>query len=1052
MESATAHNAEAGKSYSSLMRLSATTAPRLILGLVLVPPLFAASAAMACAQTSFGEVNLGASTASTVTITIPNAATLGSVTVTTQGATTLDFTNAGTGGCAVGTSYAAEESCTVEVNVRPAYAGTRLGAVVLEDGAGNVLAGANLTGIGVGPQIAFDPGAATAIAPLVSGAVNASGLQQPYGVTVDGKGNVYIADGGHKRVVEMPAGNGAPIVIAPIVNGKGLSNPAGLAVDAAGDLFIADLAGDNVIEVPANGGAPVAIDPVVNGTGLKYPCGMAFDGAGDLFIADVDNSRVVEIPAGGGAAIAISPTVNVDGIQKGLSYPVALALDGAGDMYIADQFGDRVVKVPDVANNPAGTGATAIVPSVNGETVYQPYGVAVDGAGDLFIADAGNSRIVEVPVTGAPSALSLMANGKGLNDPIGLALDGAGDLFIADTDNDRVVQVERSEPPALNFAAANVGSPSRDSPQTVEVENVGNAALTFPVPASGNNAAISADFTLASGGSGNCPLVSSSAAQAGTLAAGAACTLLISFQPATAGSVYGGLTLTDDSLNAAGPAYATQTIALSGDAPVASLSAAMLSFGPQQVGSASAQQQLTLTNAGSAAMTIDSVSATGVNPSAFALTNGCGATLAAGASCAIQGQFDPTASGPMTAAVSIADNAPGSPQTVALNGAGTFLPTVTLTPAPSTITTAQALAVTIAVNGPSGDATATGSARLTSGSYLSLPVVLAGGGATINVPAGALAVGADTLTATYTPDIGSQTLYLGATGTNQVTVTAASTMAAPTVATGAASVVTATSATLAGTVNPNNAATQASFLYGTSNTLSSASQTTSQTLNAGNAPVAVSANLSGLSANTTYYYELVAQNGVGTTNGVIGSFTTTPAPYFSISNGTAISIAPGATSGNTATLTIEPWYGFSGTVALSCAITPTAASDPATCSAPATVAVSDTAQTVTVTVTTTAAATAMNAPLRRFWNAAGSAALALLLLFGVPVRRRRWAAMLALLVVFVFALGMGCGGGGGGTTGPPPNPGTTAGTYIITVTGTSQPAPAQTGTVALTVQ
>jgi trimeric autotransporter adhesin len=196
----------------------------------------------------------------------------------------------------------------------------------------------------------------------------------------------------------------------------------------------------------------------------------------------------------------------------------------------------------------------------------------------------------------------------------------------------------------------------------------------------------------------------------------------------------------------------------------------------------------------------------------------------------------------------------------------------------------------------------------------------------------------------------------------------------------------------------------------------------------------------------------VAQNSVGTTNGVIGSFTTTPASYFSLSNGTAISVAPGATSGNTSTLTLEPWYGFSGTVALSCAITPTAASDPATCSAPATVTVSDAAQTVTVTVTTTAAAAAVNAPQRRFWNAAGGAALALVLLFGIPRRRRRWPAMLALLVVFVFAMGMGCGGSGGGTTGPPPNPGTTAGPYTVTLTGTSQSAPTQAGTVALTVQ
>jgi hypothetical protein len=583
---------------------------------------------------------------------------------------------------------------------------------------------------------------------------------------------------------------------------------------------------------------------------------------------------------------------------------------------------------------------------------------------------------------------------------------------------------------------------------------VGNTALAFPVPASGNNPVITANFTLASGGSGDCPLVAVGAAQVGTLAAGTACALPISFQPALEGSVYGSLTLTDNSLNAVGPAYATQTIALSGDAPVASLSAASLSFGPQQVGTASAEQPLTLTNTGSATMTITSVSLTGANASAFTLMNGCGASLAAGDSCVIQGEFQPAATGPLTAAISINDNSPGSPQTDSLTGAGAIVPAVTVTPSTSSVTTAQALTVTVAVTGPNGDAAPTGSAALASGSFQSSPAALAGGSAAIQVPAGALAVGSDTLSATYAPDNASEMLYLSATGTSAVTVTAATASSAPTAETNVASGITASSATLAGTVNPNGAVTTAYFSYGTSSTLAGASQTTSQGLGSGNAPVAVSANIAtGLAANTTYYYEVVATNSVGTSMGAIDSFTTTPAPYFSISNGTAISIMPGAIAGNTSAVTIEPWYGFSGTLSLSCLVTfqgqgtPT---DPPACSVPASVTLTNTAETVTVTVTTTAAS-AWNVPPRRFGGAAGGTALACIVLLCVPARRRRWVALLALLVLCLTGAGMGCGGGQSSGGGPPPNPGTTAGSYSVTVTGSSGPT-TETGMVALTVQ
>ena len=104
----------------------------------------------------------------------------------------------------------------------------------------------------------------------------------------------------------------------------------------------------------------------------------------------------------------------------------------------------------------------------------------------------------------------------------------------------------------------------------------------------------------------------------------------------------------------------------------------------------------------------------------------------------------------------------------------TATPTVTVTPTPSSITTIQGVSVTVAVSGGLGNPTATGSVTLSGGGYTSAPTTLSGGSATINVPAGKLNIGTDTLTANYTPDPGSSSTYSSASGTGPVVVSAAS--------------------------------------------------------------------------------------------------------------------------------------------------------------------------------------------------------------------------------------------------------------------------------------
>jgi len=212
-----------------------------------------------------------------------------------------------------------------------------------------------------------------------------------------------------------------------------------------------------------------------------------------------------------------------------------------------------------------------------------------------------------------------------------------------------------------------------------------------------------------------------------------------------------------------------------------------------------------------------------------------------------------------------------------------------------------------------------------------------------------------------------------------------------------------------------------------------------------------------ISTTTTGAYTVTVtgtQGAITQTTTVTVNVASAVAQTFALSNSGGITVAPGATSANTSTITITPAGGFTGMVSLSCSIAPTAATDPATCSIPASVSVSG-VTTAALSIGTTAATTALSKPRNLFWPTAGGAALALVVFFGIPARRRNWPAMLGLLVLFVSIGAIGCGGGsssGGGGGGGGGNSGTTAGTYTVTVTGTSGTIAPQTTTVTLTVQ
>ncbi len=257
----------------------------------------------------------------------------------------------------------------------------------------------------------------------------------------------------------------------------GLSNPSAVAVDVVGNVFIAD-SYNNVIRevnhatgvittVAGNGNSGYSGDggPATSAE-LNDPTGVAVDAAGDIFVADADNDVIREINHLTGVITTVAGNGSSGYSGNGgpatsaeLSVPSAVAVDAAGNIFIADS-GNNVIReviastgiISAIAGNHttgySGDGGTATSAKLN-----DPTGVAVDAAGEVFIADQGNDVIRKVNTSGHISTVAgdgiagysgdgYTATGAKLHSPAGVAVDAAGDIFIADTGNNVVREVD----------------------------------------------------------------------------------------------------------------------------------------------------------------------------------------------------------------------------------------------------------------------------------------------------------------------------------------------------------------------------------------------------------------------------------------------------------------------------------------------------------------------------------------------------------------------------------------------------------------------------------
>jgi len=352
------------------------------------------------------------------------------------------------------------------------------------------------------------------------GTASAARFQMPCGVTVDSARNLYVADYFNNTIRKV-----TPLqVVTTLAGGPGYNPgsldgtgnaaqfyyPDGVAADTNGNVYVADFNNNTIREITPVGpnwvvatlaglaGSVGSADGTNSAARFYNPADVALDGAGNLYVADINNCTIREVaPVGTNWVVTTLAGLagsagSADGMGSGarFRYPEGVAVDGAGNVYVADSYNHTIREITPVGTNRVVTtlaGLALNYGSADGTNsaarFYYPEGVAVDGTGNVYVADQGNNTIREITPVGTNWVVTTLAgltrsfgSADGTNSaarfayPSGVAVDSAGNLYVADNDN---FTVRKMTPVGTNWVvttlAGQVGC-------LAEIDGTGSAA------------------------------------------------------------------------------------------------------------------------------------------------------------------------------------------------------------------------------------------------------------------------------------------------------------------------------------------------------------------------------------------------------------------------------------------------------------------------------------------------------------------------------------------------------------------------------------------------
>ena len=327
----------------------------------------------------------------------------------------------------------------------------------------------------------------------------------PAGITIDGSGNLYVADYGNSKirkitpagVVSTYAGSRPGVKDGPALNSE-FVEPYGIAIDHNGNIYVSDRAISNIRKITAGGTVSTVAGAASMGTGdgtgtnaqFNNPEGLAVDAAGNVYVADANNHRIRKItPDNVVSTFAGSGSGYLDGTGTSAKFsnPREIAIDAAGNLYVTDRLNHKIRKITParVVSTLAGGGSGYADGTGTDALFNEPSGIVVDKDGNVYVGDEQNKRIRKITASGVVTTLAGstigIQDGFGalakFDDVTGLAVDAAGNLFAVDRNNNRIRKI------SLTMAGDATGQVAGNQSVTLTANdgNSGTATQTFNI-------------------------------------------------------------------------------------------------------------------------------------------------------------------------------------------------------------------------------------------------------------------------------------------------------------------------------------------------------------------------------------------------------------------------------------------------------------------------------------------------------------------------------------------------------------------------------------------